>query len=120
MFQKVAILHLYQCIFRVCSRSPLIRKSARELNVLLPQLLCRQVEGAISFLFFITGAASWCSQQRKSVSEMLDGLSKRVRARNVTQVKSLLEEVWSLDHDGTRCVDWNELAQNKGVVLSFA
>lgn len=120
VFQKVAILHLYQCIFHVCSRSPLIRKSARELNVLLPQLLCSQVEGAILFPLFITGAASWCSQQRKSVSEMLDGLSKRVRARNVTQVKSLLEEVWSLDHDGTRCVDWNELAQNKGVVLSFA
>lgn len=120
LFQKVAVLHLHQCVLHVCSRSPMVRGLANDIHILLPQLLCSQVEGAVLFPLFIAGVASWKPRQRESVKEMFDGLSQRVRARNVRQCELILEKVWHLDQDGTHYVDWNELASKNGIALSFA
>lgn len=119
-FQQVAVLHLYQSALRMNSASFLVRCAHHHLLKFLTPLLTTQVEGCLIFPMFIAGICCADSNKRQYILELFAGLARRVLAGNVQQVESLMQEVWRHDQNGRMYVDWNEIADSKGLTFSFA
>lgn len=119
-FQQVAVLHLYQSVLRLNSSCVLIRCGHHHLLKFLTPLLTTQVEGCLIFPLFIAGICCADAGRREWILELFAAMSKRISAGNVQRVESLMKEVWLHDENGNKYVDWNEIADNKGLTFSFA
>lgn len=119
-FQLAAKLHLLQSVFRRNAGCLEMQVIACELTTSLDVVLNTKVEASVVFPLFIAGIMATSDRQRQAMMARFDGFYKRQLARNIVRACNLAEEVWKLDHHGTKYVNWYKVIQQHGWDICFS
>lgn len=119
-FQLTAKLHLRQSVLRLNPSSLETQFILCELLKCLDIVLKSSVESSLCFPLFIAGMNCTTKKDRRMMLERFNDIINRYSFRNLERAKIVMEQVWSVDPSGTRCVDWYEIVKGLGWDLSFA
>lgn len=119
-FQLTAKLHLYQSIGRHNAASLQMQVLAAELITSIDVVLNTKVEGSLVFPLFIASIVSITPRQRRKMVRRFESFYQRQLARNIVRALNLAQEVWKLDMDGTRYVNWYKVLEQHGWDICFA
>ncbi|ODQ64882.1 hypothetical protein NADFUDRAFT_66016 [Nadsonia fulvescens var. elongata DSM 6958] len=119
-FQITAKLHLKQSVLRINPSSLIMQGLADDLTNSLDKVLETPVEGGLCFPLFIVGVNSVSMECRNEIMSRFETFQTRNCARNIRRAIQLLQEVWKLDPDGTKHVDWYGIIKKRGWDISFA
>lgn len=120
LFQLTAKLHLRQSVLRLNPSSLESQFILYELLKCLDIVLKSYAECSLCFPLFIAGMNCITQKDRDSMLDRFNDLSTRYSFKNVTKVKMIMEQVWLIDPNGTKCVDWYEIVKKLGWDLNFA
>lgn len=119
-FQLTAKIHLYQSIGRRNVASLQLQVLNAELITSLDVILDTKVEGSLLFPLFIAAISSTTVRRRTEMVARFDMLYKRQLARNIVRALNLAEEVWKLDDNGTKYVNWYNVLKKNGWDICFS
>lgn len=119
-FQLTAKLQLQQSVLRRNAASLNMQVLAADLVESLDVVLNTKVEGILVFPLFMASIMATRPHTRLAMLNRFESFYKRNLARNIVRAKSLAEQVWSLDCNGTKYVNWSSLVQAHGMDICFA
>lgn len=119
-FQLTAKIHLYQSICRRNATCLQLQVLASELITSLDVVLNTKVDGSLVFPVFIASIMSTTTRRRTEMVARFDMLYKRQHARNIVRALNLAEEVWRLDENGTKYVNWYKVLKKNGWDICFS
>lgn len=119
-FQLTAKIHLYQSICRRNAACLQLQVLTADLITSLDVILNTKVEGSLLFPLFIAAISSTTVKRRTEIVARFDLLYKRQLARNIVRALNLAEEVWKLDDNGEKYVNWYKVLEKNGWDICFA
>ncbi|KAG7819689.1 hypothetical protein KL928_002363 [Ogataea angusta] len=118
-FQLAAKIHLRQSVLRMNPASMEIQYLVDQLAASLDILVGTRLEACICFPVFIAGMNSVYAD-REQMEARIDDVVKRYRWKNIVRCRLVMREVWKVNSNGERWVDWYEIVRRLGWDLSFA
>lgn len=119
-FQLTAKLQLQQSIYRCNAANLNMQIMAADLLESLDVVLESKVQGSIVFPLFMATIMATGPIARQEMLKRFEGFYKRNQARNIMRAKDLAVQVWSLDNEGTKYVNWGALIRDQGLDVCFA
>lgn len=119
-FQLTAKLQVKHSVLRYNAASLTMQILTADLVESLDVVLETKVQGSIMFPLFMATIMATRPQSRSAMLDRFDGFYKRNLARNILRAKMLAQEVWELDCEGTKYVNWYGLIQEKGLDICFS
>lgn len=119
-FQLTAKIHLHQSICRRNAACLHLQVLTSELITSLDVVLNTKVEGSLIFPLFIASIMSTTTKQRTEMVARFDMLYKRQLARNIVRALNLAEEVWKIDDNGAKHVNWYKVLEKNGWDICFS
>lgn len=119
-YQGLAELTLHNSVLKLNSSSVPMQVMNRKHLACIEGLLTKDAESALIFPLFIGGVTCSAPHLRRKISAWFADMYTRRHARNIKQATALMKEVWARDENGTKHVDWNDIAEIKGWHVSFA
>lgn len=119
-FQLTAKLQLQQCVLRRNAASLNMQVLAADLVESLDVVLNTKVEGLLVLPIFMASIMAIRPRARMAMLDRFEAFYKRNLARNIIRAQSLAEQVWNLDCNGTKYVNWPSLIQSQGMDICFA
>lgn len=119
-FQLTAKLQLQQSVLRQNAASLNMQVLASELVESLDVVLNTKVEGLLVLPIFMASIMAVLPSARMAMLDRFEAFYKRNLARNILRARNLAEQVWDLDCNGTKYVNWPLLIQSQGMDICFA
>lgn len=110
-FQIAAELYLRQAVLRTGPADLVNRDLAARILIYIRLMLGTPNESEMLFPLFLAGVCTQHDAGRTEVINIFNKFSQRVQVRNVFMVVNLLLDVWKLDPDGDKWIDWRQLAE---------
>ncbi|KAG7891794.1 hypothetical protein KL936_001737 [Ogataea polymorpha] len=118
-FQLAAKIHLRQSVLRMNPGSMEMQYLVDQLTASLDILVGTRLEACICFPVFIAGM-NCVYADREQMEARIDDVVKRYRWKNIVRCRLVMREVWKVNSNGERWVDWYEIVRRLGWDLSFA
>lgn len=119
-FQITAKIQLRQTVLHSNAANVNMQLLASELVASLDVVLHTNVEGSLVFPLFIAAIMATRRQTREAMVERLTKFYERNHARNILRARNLAQQVWELDCNGTKYVNWGKLIKEHGFDICFA
>lgn len=117
-FQLAAELYLRQSVLRTGPADIINRQLAARILKYMRLMLGTPNESQMMFPLFIAGVCTQHDATRTEIVNIFNKFSQRVTCRNVLTVVNLLFDVWKRDPDGTRFVDWRQIAEDVSLTVA--
>lgn len=119
-FQITAKLQLRQTVLHCNAANVSMQVLASELVASLDVVLNTKVECLLVFPLFMAAIMATRKQTRDSMMDRIMRFYERNHARNILRTRNLAQQVWELDCNGTKYVNWGKMIKEHGFDICFA